>query len=241
MTGIYLAYTTPVDETLEKHASDGPVDLLVAYPMLDKFLKKKGNFNIGKLCIDSGAFSVHNSGKTIHVEDYIEAVSKVKADEIFGLDVIGDSKATRRNLEKMWACGIKAIPTYHYGSPIAELDWCCEHSEKIALGGVAKKRGKERIRFLSNSLKHVWPKKVHAFGCTSQDTLEVGPWHTVDSLSWALAPLAMGSWQGFTGKQMRVSARGKMDLWGEVLEFKKRSKFYAFKWRKQLAELESVK
>jgi hypothetical protein len=241
VTTIYLAYGSGAKATLERHANDGPVDLLVAYPELKAFEKNRHKFNVRKLCIDSGAFSVFNSGKSIDVNEYIAACKGVVADEIFGLDVIGNAKETRRNLDAMWKAGIKAIPTFHRGSPWSELKWCADNADKIAFGGVAKLRGKKREEWLAQALSRVWPKKIHAFGCTSHESIAVGPWHSIDSTSWCFAPAAMGSWQGFTGRQVRLKSRGVNDYWVEVLEFQRRAEAAKFRWRKQLAQLEGKK
>lgn len=238
MTRVYLAYGSGSKHTLAKHATDEAVNLLVAYPELKAFEKNRHLFNVDNLCIDSGAFSVFNSGKTIDVNEYIATCKSVVADEIFGLDVIGDAKATRRNLQKMWAAGVKAIPTFHYGSPWTELEWCMKGADKIALGGIAKMRGKKRDKWLGQCLARSWPKKIHVFGCTSHETLAIGPWHSVDSTSWCLSPGRFGNWQGYTGRQMPINVRGVKDMWIEILEFQKRQKNAEHRWRKQLAQLE---
>ena len=83
--------------------------------------------------MDSGAYSVHNRGEVIDVNDFISACKSVDADEIFGLDVIGDYKATQLNLKKQWDAGVKAIPTWHAGEPWSHLEWCAENADKIAV------------------------------------------------------------------------------------------------------------
>lgn len=238
MTAVYLAYSSGGAETLRRHAWDEPVDLLVAYPMLKQFLKHRSAFNIRRWVLDSGAFSVFNSGQTINVDDYIAAARDVDAAEVFGLDVIGDPLATRTNLTRMWEAGIAAIPTFHRGSDKAELLWCAEHSPKIALGGVARVPGKAKLAWLQACMALVWPKKVHGFGCAATDVLEAMPFHSVDASSWIYAPSKMGAWAGFTGRQVPLRARGIKDFWLEVTEHQKRGRAAASRWRKELSALE---
>lgn len=240
MTTVYLAYGSGVAATLALHRGDEPVDLLVAYPVLDDFLRRRHEFNIRSWCLDSGAFSAHNSGLVIRPEEYTSRALDVDACEVFGLDVIGDADATRRNLERSWELGLAAIPTFHYGEPEAALRWCADHAPKIALGGVAKMtRGHRAARYewLKQCVARVWPKRVHAFGCASWEAVRCAPFDSVDASSWGYAPQALGRWAGYTGRQQNLHSRGKIDLWLEVVEHRKRAEWAAWRWRDELEEV----
>lgn len=226
-----------VDYTLEKHSEEESVNVLVAFPFLKKFEKVRQKFNINEWCLDSGAFSAWQSGKTIELQEYIETCHTVDACEIFGLDVIGDPKATRLNLEKMWEEDIQAIPTFHYGSNWKQLKWAVEHSDKIALGGMARVRDSQRIPWIEQCFARAWPKKIHGFGLSSVKALGCAPFHSVDSTSWEFGPLARGRWSEFGN----LKARGIKDLWVEVQEYKRREEFAKFRWRKELQRLEEVR
>lgn len=141
MTTVYLAWTPSASTTLARHKADAPVDLLVSFVVLKQFEKMRKDFNLRSWCMDSGAFSVHNSGDRVDLNEYLAASKAVDANEIFALDVIGDPVASRVNYEKSWAAGVRAIPTFHSGSPWSELAWVCGRSEKIALGGVGQVGG----------------------------------------------------------------------------------------------------
>lgn len=245
MTVVYLAYGTPADATLDRHADDGAVDLLVAYPMLGTFMRKRARWNIRRWVLDSGAFSVFNSGKTIDIDDYISACRDVDADEIFGLDVIGDHVGTMRNNERLWEAGIPAIPTFHIGEPWAALD-ALRGQHKIALGGVAR-GAKGKNEWLAQCFARAWPARIHGFGLAGRNYINMLPFHSVDATSWIFAPERCGNWAGYTGKQIHLQGTANVsgntrsnDYWIEVLEHQKRARWAAWRWRQQLAELEAL-
>lgn len=242
MTTVYLAWSanTSCHDTLRWHADREPVDVLVAFPELHAWEKKRHEYNIGRWVLDSGAFSAWKSGRPVRLADFIAACKDTDAAEIFGLDVINDYEATRRNLEAMWSAGIPAIPTYHQSSPIEALDWCCKHSDKIALSA----KGKSAGIWVQKCFAHIYPKKVHGFAMASWKALARAPFHSVDASSWLFSPAKMGNWAGYSGTQQRVGVANKIgehfkrDFWVEVEEHQKRSRWAAFRWRNQLKEME---
>lgn len=239
MTTLYLAYGSAAHETLSKHAGDGPVSLLVAYPELQNFLKRRHEYNVERWVMDSGAFTVMNSGGTIDVNDYAQACLAVQGDaaEIFGLDVIGDHVGTRKNNEHLWNMGIDAIPAFHMGEPWSALD-AMKDRPKIALGGIARK-GSGRELWIKQCFARVWPKKIHGFGLTARAMMALAPFHSVDSASWIFGP-AFGVWSGFTGNYAKFSIRGYRDFWIEVEEHRKREAWAKWRWAKEMAQLEAL-
>lgn len=144
MTTVYLAWSPTANDTLAKHVQDEPVDLLVSYVVLKDFQKHRSRFNIRRWVMDSGAFSVANSGKTIALTDYIAASKDVDAFEVFALDVIGDPRASQRNYCKTWSAGAPGIPTFHRGSDFRYLDQMMR-CDKIAIGGLVRASGKKTV------------------------------------------------------------------------------------------------
>lgn len=242
MTIVYLAWGSASTSTLERHANDEPVNLLVAYPFLKQFLKVRDRFNVGRWCLDSGAFSAFHSGHVIDLDEYngacldVLSLDQCPAAEVFGLDVIQDPWGGKRNLEYAWKAGVPAIPTWHGGDPVELLDWAASSAEKIAVSGSGLKRadGLQLKDYIGQAFARVWPKKIHGFAMASRRMLRSFPFHSVDASSWTYAPAAMGMWAGFTGKQMRVGARGIRDYWIEVVEHQKREKEAAWLWRREL-------
>lgn len=240
MSVVYLAYAsnTSCHDTLRWHAQEEPVDLLVAVPELRRYLERRHEYNVGKWSLDSGAFSAWKSNKGISLKEYIDCCRDVDAYEIFGLDVINDYRATQRNLERIWAEGIRAIPTFHQGEPWDVLDWCCKHSEKIALSA----KGKGANQWIQKCFARVWPKMIHGFAMASRKRLAMVPFDSVDASSWLYSPSKMGNWAGYSGTQQRVGVANKIgthfrrDFWVEVVEHQKRAKLSEFVFRKQLAQ-----
>jgi hypothetical protein len=190
-------------------------------------------------CLDSGAFGVANSGRApLCVEAYTDCCMALMAstfppDEIFGLDVIGDWRATQRNLEFMWARGVDAIPTFHLGSPEAWLLEIASARPKIALGGLAfKESAGARVRFIDQCFARVWPKKIHGFGVTKASLCLRVPWHSVDSSSIVTNTQRYGAWRAYGHTTLpgvrpgaNVSLRAEVD-WYLRLECKMRNRWY---------------
>jgi hypothetical protein len=194
--------------------------------------------------MDSGAFSAHNSGVEIKLQDYIECckrliVEDVTLTEVFALDVIGDWKASLKNAKEMWRQGVPAIPCFHFGEPWDVLVGLAKDYPKIAIGGCVGKRGLGKNEFAGQCFARVWPKAVHGFGFGSEKSVMMFPWHSVDATNWELAPCKFGHWKAFDGQ--RVSVRGssqnlKLEVqWYLELEQKARNR-----WRKEMEKIAHV-
>lgn len=215
--------------------------LLVSYVYLEPFLENRHRYAYRDWVLDSGAFSAHNSGVEIKLEDYISCCKDLMASdptltEVFALDVIGDWKASLRNAEVMWKEGVPAIPCFHYGEPWDLLNGIAKDYPKIAVGGCVGKRDKNK--FAGQCFARVWPKRVHGFGFGSEESIMMFPWHSVDATNWELAPCKFGTWKAFGGQ--RVSVRGsQQNLRAEVewyLDLERRARV---KWKKEMEKLES--
>jgi len=232
MTVVYLAWGKCGHRTLVEHSHRAPVDILVAFPFAREFERNRKHYNLGKVALDSGAFSAWNSGKSISLSDYIAFCKDFACDEIFGLDVIWNPQATQRNLETMWASGIDAIPCFHGGSDWRWLEWACQRP-KIAISSRLPKK-KEWVQQVFN---RIHPKRVHGFAFTSPKMLNAVPFDSVDASSWVLSPSGMGCWAGYTGKQIYLGSRCMKDFWIEVEEYQKRSRYCSMRWRKALERI----
>jgi hypothetical protein len=205
--------------------------LLISYVYLKPFLKKQSDYVYRNWALDSGAFSAHNKGSVINLQDYIDTAKELLAKdstlvEVFSLDVIGDWKASLRNTEKMWRQGVPAIPCYHHGEPWNVLKGMAKDYPKIALGGVAMKFGIKN-KFAEQCFARVWPKRMHGFGYGSEKSIMALPWDSVDATNWEVGPCKYGRWNQFG--QMTVKG-SRQNLQGEVeyylkLEKRARAKF----------------
>lgn len=216
--------------------------LLVSYVYLEPFLANKHRYAYRDWVMDSGAFSAHNSGMVIVLQDYIDCCKKLMAEdptltEVFALDVIGDWKAGIKNCEEMWRQGVEAIPCFHYGEPWELLTSLCKDYPKVALGGCVGKKDKDK--FAGQCFARVWPKRIHGFGFGSEKSIMAFPWHSVDATNWEIAPCKYGQWKAF-GTQ-RVSVRGsRQNLRAEVewyLDLERRARD---RWRKEMKKLEAA-
>lgn len=57
-------------------------------------------------------------------------------DGYFGMDILGDVKATLRNQEILESHGLKPIPIWHQGEEMSYLDYFCRRYELVGIGGI---------------------------------------------------------------------------------------------------------
>jgi len=218
---------------VKKLPDDMKPALLVSFVYLQPFLEKQSKCQYRDWVLDSGAFSAHNSGKEIKLQDYIDCCKRLMDSdqtltEVYSLDVIGDWKASLKNTEEMWRQGVPAIPCYHYGEPWDVLKGMAKDYPKIALGGVAMKWAVKN-KFAEQCFARVWPKRIHGFGYGSEKSIMALPWDSVDATNWEIGPCKYGQWRSFGKMSIRGS---KQNLRAEVeyylkLERKARNKFGA--------------
>lgn len=221
--------------------------ILVSYYFRKNFEKIKPEINYRDWVMDSGAYSAWNAGAIIDLKEFIEYCKFMKEfdpklTEIFALDVIGDHVLSLKNTEAMWAEGIEAIPCYHIGEPWSALMHMAKNYPKIALGGVARMKGKQKLDWARKCMNAVWPKKVHGFGFGSEPCVMAAPFHSVDATSWSTRPQRFGQWQslGLAAAKDSLPLRRNHQLQLEVawyLELEQRAKH---RWEKQLQELENL-
>lgn len=205
--------------------------------------------------LDSGAYTAHNSGKTVNNDEFIRfALRAQQMDErlvaVFALDVIGDPVASLANALKAKAAGVTVIPTWHAGEPIEMAQEMAKQFDRVALGGLVARLANNRAQLMGTSEKlhyaekffnAVWPKWVHGFGCTAEELMSNLPFAAVDSTTWCLRPSMYGSWKTFGKLPVRVSGDIKSALKSEVDWFLDRESFHNAQWRKQLASIECDK
>jgi len=215
--------------------------ILESYYYLDAFRRYRDKYTFRSWSMDSGAFSAAKSGKVIVPEEYYRTCTDLLATdpllvEVFSLDVIGDPEASARNTEAMWALGIEAIPTFHYGSPVEALVEMARVYPKISLGGAVGIDIKEKIRWAEACFAHVWPKLIHGLGFGSEDLMMRLPFDSTDASSWNLAPNAFGTWPSFGGSKYRLRG-GQKNLRPEVVKMMDVEKRVQARWAAVLAPL----
>lgn len=220
--------------------ASSPPAILVSFYYLQPFLALKQSYFYRNWALDSGAFSARSQGISIDLDEYIR-VAKVLQErdptlvEVFALDVIGEWRPSLANCEKMWAAGIKAIPTYHAGEPESYLMGIARDYPKIALGGVARWKASRKQVWAEQCFARVWPKPIHGFGYGGESYLEKLPFHSVDATNWEIRPCQFGEWESFGTK---LSIKGSQQpLRAEIEAYLKRERVARERWKKEMALL----
>ncbi len=163
----------------------------------NKDLKQLIDYNDVNFFLDSGAFSAYTRGIKINIDELIHYIhnNKDSLKLYASLDVIGDSKATLKNLEYMESKGVKPLPVYHYGEPKEILIDFVNKYDYIALGGMVGVTKKQITKHLDSCWKIIYDNsvkkgkpltKVHGFGINAFYKLEQYPFYSVDATNWLL-------------------------------------------------------
>lgn len=163
--------------------------------------------------MDSGAFSVWRSGKTVKLEDYIAFCKEYRSmfTVYAALDVIGDAEASFRNYVAMRDAGLDPMPAFHHGSPLKWVDEYAKLTSHIGLGGIAMMTKRDRATFLRGIFqRYPDPSKVgfHGFGINDSEILTTFPWKTADATSIHLRARLGGIWAN--GGWVRICAQEKV-------------------------------
>lgn len=185
--------------------------------------------------LDSGAFSVWNSGKTIQLDDCVAFCLQSPQVAVYvNLDVIpgkgvGVEEAAKQgwqNYRRMIRAlpPDKVMPVYHEGEDIRWLHKYLDGGAKyVGLGGFSSD-GEKRFRWVSSLRKELSQAtleatKFHGFAVGSCRLMNHFPWYSVDSTTWAkhgqvwqiLIPKKKGGKYVYTEEPwvVRLSPRGK--------------------------------
>ncbi len=104
------------------------------YKTLD-WICNNPNFDV---LVDSGAFTFHKEKRSVELEEYLEFLDEW-GDKIWGyiaLDVIGNPRKTRQNLETMWEKGYSPIPVHVFGADEKWMNYLYEHSPLICIASM---------------------------------------------------------------------------------------------------------
>jgi hypothetical protein len=170
------------------------------------------------LALDSGAFSVMNSGITIDIDVYAEFLKQYR--ELFtwyaNLDVIpiDDShtvEAGQASLDNLVHLenehGLTPMPIFHFGEPIEFLDQMQEGRDHIGLGGLVGVPRASRMPWLETVFQHVNDGvRVHGYGIGDEVLIKGFPWDSVDCTNW-LTACRFGSWPPFHSGIYTLTAR----------------------------------
>jgi hypothetical protein len=178
MQTIYLS--SPSNQMQAAVLTNMPV--LVSYACTSKWIKSYIK-SFSRILIDSGAYSVFNSGKTVNLDDYAEFASAFEwADGTASLDdIAGDWELGMDNwLKYPWM-----FPTYHDSDPPQALDEILNHNPSfIGLGIVPDKSGqRNNIRWLLETLDRI-PPSTHIHGWALRKYARLKRINSMDSTNW---------------------------------------------------------
>lgn len=174
-------------------------NILESYHYVDKQkivddMRREG----AKVFLDSGAFSAWTLGTVVDLPGYCEYIKRnmdilrVEGGAVMAsvLDAVGDPLGTYRNQLHMEHLGVRPLPCFHKGEDERYLEWYIQNYEYITIGGMVGS-SVEQLRIW---LDRIWDRylaphgkpllKVHGFGMTSVELMEMYPWYSVDSSSW---------------------------------------------------------
>lgn len=205
---LYFAGGQQVPITLTKEDNCGKLYTFAEGPKrLHKYLENE----TAKIFVDSGAFSVHHSGKEINIDEYIKFINEHPKVDLFAcLDKIPypilNTETALDCAECTWNNYIyilkhvrekymdKIVPVYHFGEPVEYIHkiingYGMYRPKYIAFGGragVMKQALHEALTtFFSEISKSTNPNiKVHGFGITQFETVELFPFYSGDSTTW---------------------------------------------------------
>ncbi len=143
--------------------------ILVAYPYFSKYVMEalaSRDPDEFILMVDSGAYTVWNSGGEVPMDDYIRFLRGLPSEWNFWaiqLDAIAQPGKTREHYDLMREAGLDVIPVFTRGAPMEDRDYFYEHSNYIAVGGIADKQNRAYLRYLMQTNDG---RKVHWLGYT---------------------------------------------------------------------------
>ncbi len=118
--------------------------ILVSFPYLTAGITTLlANTPDCEVLIDSGAYTAHQSGVPISLEDYVGRLGRLAFTpwRYLSLDVIGDAQASLQNYRTMGEAGLDPVPVLQRGASFRDLHIAYAGASLVALGGLVGKQG----------------------------------------------------------------------------------------------------
>lgn len=172
---------------------DNKLNILIAYPyftknMLNTVKRLFPTKDEYRLIVDSGAFSAHNAGMTVSLDEYCKFLDMLKTQDLaiegcIQLDVIFDGEETRANYKKMVEMGYDPCPIFTRGDDEEYFLELINSDKYVFVGGV--QRGINNRNFAKWILEQSKGKKVHLLAFIKPDFLNHYKPYSVDASSWS--------------------------------------------------------
>jgi len=181
-----------------------------------------------EVVLDSGAYSVATGKARVDLYEYADFCHQIKGQVAWyaNLDVIGDYRASEKDLRKLEALGLRPLPVFHSGEPWEYLRDLQDEYPLIGLGFELGITGAEKLSWLEyifhppegSGLNPLH--KFHGFKMTARRMLKRYPFHSVDSSTWILG--AKNGWVPTDTSQSNkfnyLSRLKKCELWLEFFD-----------------------
>ena len=164
--------------------------ILIAYPYFSEKVYnalKERDPDEYELIIDSGAFSVFKSGKTIELDDYhkfLDSVSDLPILKAIQLDVMGDEKKSWDNFLKSRSLGYNVAPVFTRGTNINEIEKMYEYSDLVFIGATRGVGGPGYVKYVLENNKN---RNCHILGTLNTEFLKHYKPYSCDVSSWISA------------------------------------------------------
>lgn len=192
-----------------------PLNILVAFPYFYKEYEdvfKSVDRKDFRLIVDSGAFSVWNSGLTIEMDEYCSFLDRISYLQPFNavqLDVYGDAQKSYDNFLLMKQRNYDVMPVFTRGESEQRLDEFYKYTDYIMFGGIAVGgKNKNYVKWFMNRNKG---RKVHWLGFTGIDFIKYFRPTSVDSSSWATSK-RYGHLSVYDPESMMIRHMGRKDF-----------------------------
>lgn len=180
--GVAVIYFASPNNQLQAEAVVGK-PVLLSFALYSPWIRSYQHA-FGRLLIDSGAYSVFNSGKSVSVDEYRDWAGEWHdhADAVAGLDDIsGDWRTSVKNYESF----PQAFPTMHDSDPPELLkdlvEMSLSGSKWLGIGLTPPREGKERfVRWVCDSV----PDCVHVHGWALRTYSHIRRIDSMDSTNW---------------------------------------------------------
>lgn len=185
-----LYYVGQLDDNLVDIAREAPLkNVLVSFVYAGRNLERSASVmarlravGVERVFMDSGAFTAWNSGVDIDLKEYERVVEALQPDVYIQLDVIGDPKATRRNLLRMRKDGFDPVPVFTRGAPWNDLRRLKDETDYICLGNIARASEPVRREWLNGVFSVLGPGvRTHGLGVSTPRIMLEFPFYSVDS------------------------------------------------------------